>query len=219
MVDPPPIQYSRPVVSNQQNEAVVRCAYQSLKRTLTLLAGVVAILLFCYGLMILGICLGYPRRGQTLGELMFDAGSGLSPFFWLALLALLCAYSYQANSLVRSLGQPLVYSPSMAALSYLIPLLNFVLPFLVLKEIFAGSIRIAKLGQQETRTWIEAWWVSMVIARLAGPAWFILYGRSGTLDYFSIVLLLNVFALLLLAKWVHSIIQLQTASNFGVVEE
>jgi hypothetical protein len=143
----------------------------------------------------------------------------------LATAALVAAWIWRAHSNLRALGlDGLNYSPGWAVCSFLVPFINFVVPFQAMRELYNRSIGEEALFAAQSAQDVTSWWAAYLVGGII-PAVLLFLKSIGPATGVHVVTppvadgLLMLFALVLLATgafFLQRIIVTVTAAQSAV---
>lgn len=143
----------------------------------------------------------------------------------LAAAALIAAWIWRAHVNLRALRlEGLNFSPAWALLSFFVPLINLVVPFQAMRELYNRSIGEEALFAAQSAPDVTSWWASYLTGEII-PAVLLLFKSIGPLTGIHVVTpptadgLLLLFAIVLIASaafFLQRIIATVTAAQSAV---
>jgi hypothetical protein len=103
---------------------------------------------------------------------LFSLASQAASLVAIACVVFLCLWTHRATKNARGLGLATTFSPGMAVAAWFIPLANFVLPYLVVRDLFPDG--------HPARRRVAIWWAVEIGALLVGFAAYATAVAAGT---------------------------------------
>ena len=118
--------------------------------------------------VLLGCCLVFAQRVFFVSSQNFFLLSLVTVFFLLMTMVIYGCWIYRVCANAHALGATgLAFSPSSVVLWYFVPLLNFVMPYLALQEIWKASAAPQSWKDQASHPLISLYWAVNIISMLS----------------------------------------------------